>query len=216
MINTSRLLLITTMMFVLPVSVFAEGDPDAGKALSASCAACHGNDGNSPSPAFPKLAGLGEKYLFKQLKDIQSGKQRVVEQMAGQLEGKTDKDLLDIAAYFNQQTMQLSGATQTRVMLNAGIDTDSLTLGARIFRAGNRETGTPACTGCHSPLGLGNDPAGYPRLSGQYADYIAAQLRAFRGGKRTNDGDSKTMRSVAQYMSDAEIDAVANYISGLH
>ena len=193
----------------------AVGDADAGKSKSASCAACHGNDGNSPNPLFPKLAGLGEKYLFKQLQDIQS-KKRDIAQMTGLLDGMTPQDLRDIAAYYNSQTMQISGAKAIEVQVNSGIKVDGLELGERIFRAGNHESGVPACTGCHSPRGLGNDPAGYPRLSGQYAEYIEAQLRAYRSGDRTNGGDTKVMRQVAQYMSDAEIIAVANYIAGLN
>lgn len=191
------------------------GDPSAGEKQATTCIACHGNDGNSPAPNFPKIAGLGEKYLLKQLQDIQSGIRPIVE-MSGLLDNKSVQDLKDLAAFFNSNTMQLSGAKPQEVRINAGIKVDGLTLGARVFRAGNLETGVPSCTGCHSPRGLGNEPAAYPRLSGQYAEYIAKQLRAFRAGERTNDGDSKIMRQVAEYMSDAEIDAVANYISGLN
>lgn len=190
------------------------GDVAAGKSKSASCVACHGEDGNSPTPSFPKLAGLGEKYLFKQLRDIQSNKRHVT-QMMGQLNNMTVQDMRDIAAYYNGQTMQISGAKAIEVQVNAGIKVDGLALGERTYRAGNHSSGVPACTGCHSPKGLGNEPAGYPRLGGQYAEYIEAQLRAFRKGDRTNDGDSQVMRQVAQYMSDAEIIAVANYIAGL-
>lgn len=191
------------------------GDPAAGEAQAAACTACHGADGNSPAPNFPKIAGLGEKYLTKQLKDIQSGERKVIE-MAGLLDGKSEQNLKDLAAFFNSKTMQLSGAKPQKVRINAGIEVDGLELGARVFRAGNLNTGVPACTGCHSPKGMGNEPAGYPRLSGQYSEYIAKQLRAFRAGERTNDGDSRVMRQVAEHMSDAEIDAVANYISGLN
>ena len=191
------------------------GDAVAGETKTASCAACHGADGNSSVPSFPKLAGLGEKYLFKQLRDIQS-KKRDIPQMAGILDGMKEKDLQDIAAYYNSKTMQISGAKAIEVQVNSGIKVDGLELGERVFRAGNHDSGVPACTGCHSPKGLGNAPAGYPRLSGQYAEYIETQLRAFRSGNRTNDGDTKVMRQVAQYMSDAEIIAVANYIAGLN
>lgn len=220
MINKAKLLTIAAITFSLSGVTIAsseghKGDPEAGKALAASCAGCHGTDGNSPAPSFPKIAGLGEKYLLKQLHDIQSGDRAVVE-MTGQLDGKSEDDLKNLAAYFNSQTMQLSGAKELKVKINSGIEVDALTLGAKVFRSGNHEVGTPSCTGCHSPRGLGNAPAGFPRLSGQYAEYIAKQLRAFRAGERTNDGDSKTMRSVAEHMSDAEIDAVANYISGLN
>ena len=191
------------------------GDIAAGESKSASCAACHGADGNSPNPAFPKIAGLGEKYLLKQLQYIQS-KKRDIAQMAGLLDGMELQDLRDIAAYYNSKTLQISGAKPIEVQVNSGIKVDGLVLGERVFRSGNHDTGVPACTGCHSPKGLGNAPAGYPRLSGQYAEYIEAQLRAFRSGDRTNDGDTQVMRQVAQHMSDAEIIAVANYIAGLN
>lgn len=212
-------------VFFASASVFAasasapviatKGNPAAGEAQSAVCAACHAADGNSVVPNFPKLAGLGEKYLTKQLKDIQSGARPVVE-MTGLLDGKSEQDLKDLAAFYNSKTIQISGAQPQEVRINAGIKVDGLELGERVFRAGNLTTGVPSCIGCHSPRGLGNEPAGYPRLSGQYAEYIAAQLRAFRAGERTNDGESRVMRQVAEQMSDAEIDAVANYISGLN
>lgn len=191
------------------------GDPAAGEAQATACAACHGDDGNSPAPSFPKIAGLGEKYLTKQLKDIQSGARPVVE-MTGLLDGKSEQDLKDLAAFYNSKPLQLSGSKPLEVKINAGIKVDGLVLGERVYRSGNLETKVPACTGCHSPSGMGNAPAAYPRLSGQYAEYIAKQLRAFRAGERTNDGDSKIMRQVAEHMSDAEIDAVANYIAGLN
>ena len=89
-------------------------------------------------------------------------------------------------------------------------------MGERIYRAGIAQSGVAACTACHSPTGAGNGPAGFPALSGQHADYVAAQLKAFRDGLRTNDGDSKMMRNVALNLKDAEIDALASYISGLH
>jgi cytochrome c553 len=191
------------------------GDVVAGQSKSVACAGCHGTDGNSLVPSFPKLAGLGEKYLFKQLQDIQSKKHHIP-QMTGQLDGLQLQDLRDIAAYFNGKTLKISGAKPIEVQVNSGIKVDGLELGERTFRAGNRDSGVPACTGCHSPRGLGNEPAGFPRLGGQYAEYTEVQLRAFRNGDRTNDGESQVMRQVAQHMSDAEIIALANYIAGLN
>ncbi len=203
---------------------FAGGNASNGEALlksladaakSNSCATCHGADGNSPSPAFPKLAGLGEKYLLKQLQDIKSETRAIVE-MNGMLASFSDEQLSDIAAFYSSQKTQLSGAKSFKVTVNSGEEVDAVELGKRLYRAGNLDSKVPACTGCHSPRGLGNSPAGYPRLSGQHADYIAKQLKAFRAGQRTNDGESKVMRQVAEYMSDAEISAVSNYIAGLH
>jgi cytochrome c553 len=192
----------------------AAGDAAAGQQKAAACAACHGADGNSPAPTFPKIAGLGEKYLAKQLADIKSGA-RSVPQMIGQLDNFSEQDLADIAAYYAGQQIQLAGSEPLSVMLNNGDNVDGLMLGRKIFRAGNPETGVPACMGCHSPTGKGNSPAGYPRLSGQYAQYVETQLKAFREGARANDGDTRPMRTAARQLSDAEIKALANYVAGL-
>jgi cytochrome c553 len=188
------------------------GDATAGKALTTACAACHGADGNSMAPTFPKLAGQGDKYLLKQLEDIKSGA-RTVPEMTGQLTNLSQTDLENIAAYFSGNQMGLAGSKD---------DKELLELGAKIYRAGNKDVGVPACIGCHSPTGAGNAPAGFPKLGGQHADYIAKQLRDFRAGAeytdkgRHNDGDARTMRGGVARMSDREIDAVANYIAGLH
>lgn len=195
--------------------VFASGDAKLGEPLVITCVACHGDGGNSTTPAFPKLAGQGEKYLLKQLKDIKTGA-RVVAEMTGVLDKLSDADMANIAAFFASKSMQLSGSKVLKVKVNSGEQVDSLALGAKIFRAGNAGTGVPACSGCHSPLGLGNGPASYPRLSGQHAAYIEKQLKNFRAGERANDGEAKPMRQVAQQMSDAEITAVANFIAGLN
>jgi len=167
------------------------------------------------APSFPKIAGLGEKYLYKQLMDIKAKTRDIIE-MTGQLDNMTDQDLQDLAAYYASKPIQISGAVDQELMLNSGEKISALKLGTEIYRAGNSSTNVPACTGCHSPSGKGNEPAGYPRLSGQYADYIEKQLHAFKAGTRMNDGDARTMRSVAQHMSDAEIKAVAAYIAGLN
>lgn len=199
----------------LTAPVFAAGDAKLGEALVVACVACHGDGGNSTTPNFPKLAGQGGKYLLKQLNDIKSGN-RVVTEMTGVLDKLSDADMANIAAYFASKPASLSGSKPLKVKVNSGEQVDGLALGTKIFRAGNATTSVPACSGCHSPLGLGNAPAGYPRLSGQHAAYIEKQLKNFRAGERTNDGDSKIMRQVAQQMSDAEITAVANFIAGLN
>ncbi|MGQ9424855.1 c-type cytochrome [Gilvimarinus sp. F26214L] len=194
--------------------VLAQGNAEAGAEKTAVCAACHGADGNSGAAIYPKLAGLGEKYLYKQLEDIKSGA-RVVPEMTGMLNPLSEQDLRDVAAYYAEQTLQLAGAQEATVKLNSGDETDALALGRTTYRFGNPETGVPACSGCHSPTGVGNAPAGYPRLGGQFADYISKQLQAFRLGERTND-EQQVMRQVAEHMSEAEITAVSNYIAGLY
>lgn len=191
-----------------------QGNAQAGSEKVAICAACHGADGNAPVSMYPKLAGLGEKYLYKQLQDIKTNV-RPVPEMTGMLTGLSDQDLADIAAHYAGQKIQLAGAQELEVRINSGDMVDGLALGRDIYRFGNPETGVPACSGCHSPTGVGNEPAGYPRVGGQFADYVAKQLRAFRGGERVND-NQQVMRQVAAPMSDAEITAVSNYIAGLY
>ncbi|MFT5084575.1 MAG: cytochrome c553, partial [Lentisphaeria bacterium] len=122
----------------------------------------------------------------------------------------------DLAAYYASQSMQITGAKEIQVQVNSGAKVDGLALGARVYRSGDLDNGVAACAGCHSPRGLGNAPASFPRLSGQYAEYIEKQLRAFRAGDRTNDGDAMIMREVTAKLSDAEIIAVSNFIAGLN
>ncbi|MDX9687895.1 c-type cytochrome [Halopseudomonas formosensis] len=180
-----------------------QGDAAAGAGKVAVCSACHGADGNSIMPNWPKLAGQGERYLLKQLTDIRDGA-RVVPEMTGMLTNLSDQDLADIAAHFSTQTMAGGVA-----------DAELAERGEAIYRGGNLKTGLPACTGCHSPTGQGNEPAGYPRLAGQHAAYTAKQLTDFREGDRTNDGDIMVMRTVAERLSNKDIQAVAEYIQGL-
>lgn len=198
--------LVISLLVLMGVSGFAnaEGDAEAGKSKAAVCAGCHGADGNSAVASFPKLAGQNVKYLVKQMQDIKSG-ERSVPAMTGLLSGSSDQDMEDIAAYFSSQFPSVGAANK-----------DLVALGEKIYRAGNKDSGVSACTACHSPTGKGNSMAGFPALSGQHADYVATQLRAFREGERTNDGDAKMMRSVAFRLTNKEIDAVASYISGLH
>jgi cytochrome c553 len=195
------------LMFVACVfagNASAAGDAQAGQAKTAVCAACHGADGNSLAPTFPKLAGQHAQYLLKQLKDIKSGA-RPVPTMVGQLDAMSEQDLQDIAAYYAAQPSTPGAAKEELVAL-----------GESIYRAGISDKGVAACTACHSPTGAGNGPAKFPSLSGQHADYIAASLRAFRNEDRTNDGDSRIMRDVASRLSDKELEAVSSYASGLH
>jgi cytochrome c553 len=181
----------------------AQGDAQAGQAKTAVCAACHGASGNDSLLAnVPKLGGQGERYLLKQLQEIKSGV-RVVPLMAGMLNPLSDQDLADIAAWFSSQTTP-----------QGAVDPAKRELGESLFRAGNASLGVAACSACHAPNGAGNHAAGYPALSGQDAAYTELQLKAFRAGERTND-EAEVMRTTAARLNDAEISALASYISGL-
>ena len=184
----------------------AGGDAAAGQSKTAVCAACHGADGNSAVAMYPKLAGQSEKYLLKQMEDIKSGA-RPVPVMTGQLDAMSEQDMADIAAYFASKSVQLGAANP---------EPELLKLGERLYRGGDAEKGIAACTACHSPTGVGNGPAGFPSLGGQHAEYIVTALKAIRTEDRSNDGESRIMRDIAYRMNDKEIEAVANYVSGLH
>jgi len=181
----------------------AAGDPAAGKTKSATCVACHGADGNSVNPLWPKLAGQHAEYITKQLMDFKAGdrKNSTMSPMAAPL---SEQDVADLAAYFSSQQVAIGSA-----------DPEKAAPGRKIYQAGNPETGVAACMACHGPSGTGNPVAKFPRLTGQHADYVAKALKDFRSGTRANDPGSM-MRSVAAKMSDAEIEAVAQYITGLH
>lgn len=205
--------LLTTALLLAAAATQAadvlNGDAAAGEQLTSVCTACHAADGNSPASAFPKLAGLGEKYLLLQMQYIRDG-MRPVTEMTGQLDAMSDQQLADIAAFY---------ASKQRTIEQA--DPELIALGEKVYRAGVAERGVAACIACHSAKGSGNGPAGFPGLGGQYAEYIAAQLRAYRKGYedptgRVTDGDTKIMRSNAFGLSDMEIEAVASYISGLN
>ena len=183
---------------------------DAAKAQGIAaqvCAACHAADGNSIGPANPKLAGQFPEYLHKQLVDFkaQGGKKPARENpvMNGMVANLSAADMQNLAAYFSGQKLKPAAAT----------DKDLETLGQKVWRGGNAQTGVPACAGCHGPTGAGI-PAEFPRVAGQYAEYVATQLRSFRDGARANDPNGM-MRGVAGRMSEREIKAVAEYAAGL-
>lgn len=198
--------LLVSLLLTLGVTGLAQaaGDATAGQTKAAVCGACHGPDGNSAAPTFPKLAGQGERYLLKQLKDIKSGARPVVP-MTGLLDNLSDQDLADISAYFASQKGSVGAA-----------DPKLVERGEALFRGGKVEDGMPACTGCHAPDGSGNAAAGFPKLGGQHAQYVATQLTNFREGVRTNDGDTMIMRAIAAKLSNKDIEAVSSYIQGLH
>ena len=192
--------------------VYAAGDPEAGKQKSAPCVACHGVEGVSVNPAWPNLAGQGEKYMIDQL-NLFKEKIRVNTLMNPQAENLSEQDIEDIAAYYSGLEAGRGSADPDKEFQGEKL----YVIGERIYRGGNPETGVPACMSCHAPDGVGNGPAKFPHLAGQHAVYTAAQLRAYRSGARYQPDDNlNMMKEIAIYLSDTEIDAVSEYISGLH
>ncbi|MGQ7847751.1 c-type cytochrome [Granulosicoccus sp. 3-233] len=181
----------------------AAGDPAAGQAKAAVCAACHGADGKAIQPSYPNLAGQHAAYIAKQLTDYRDGN-RVNALMSGQAANLTDEDIQDLAAYYAAMPKHENIAAE-----------ENLTLGEDIYRGGITSAGIAACGACHGPAGEGNPYAAWPVISGQDAQYTSDQLKYFRSEERANDPNAM-MRGVAKRMTDAEIDAVSNYIAGLH
>jgi cytochrome c553 len=176
---------------------------DEGQQKAAVCAGCHGVDGNSTTPEWPKLAGQHSGYLVAQLQAFKSGtrKNPMMSPMAANL---SDADMAAIAGYFSSQKLQFGEAKP-----------ESIEAGQKLYRGGNPATGVPACMACHGPRGAGNPAAGYPALHGQHASYTAIQLKAYRSGERATDTNA-VMRTIAARMTDAEIEAVAGFVQGLH
>lgn len=184
-----------------PTAKVTKPDLAKGEALfGAACASCHGADGNSGTPANPKLAQQHPEYLVKQLQEFKSGKRNNAV-MKGFASTLSDADMKNIA-YWLTTKQGKTGFAKNK---------ETLALGEQIYRGGVADRQIAACAGCHTPTGAGI-PAQYPRLSGQHADYVIAQLNIFRDGSRAN---SLQMTQVAAKLNDKEIKAVADYIAGL-
>ena len=197
-----------TVILILLASVAtltaqAAGDPVAGKQKAAQCASCHGNDGNSLNPEWPKLAGQHAGYLVKQLQYFEVGEREnaTMKPMASVLDAQGRED---VAAFYARQKVSSGQA-----------DPELVELGERIYRSGNPESGVAPCMGCHGPNGAGNPAALYPALRGQHAKYTENQLHGFAEGKRVNENAKKMMQLLARRMTNREIRAVASYIEGL-
>jgi len=197
---TAILSLVATTAFAAETPA-AKADPAKGRAIVEKvCAACHGVDGNSAAPANPSLAGQHPEYVYAQLAAFKKGERKSAI-MSPQAAALSDEDMKNLAAYFGEQKPKERAATKKAL----------LAAGQKVYQAGNSSTGVPACMACHGPNGSGI-PVQYPRLGGQHAAYSAAQLGEFKSGKnRVNP----VMHDIAMRLTDAEAEAVAEYISGL-
>lgn len=196
-------------------------DIEAGRAIvEVNCGACHGINGVSIAPAQPNLGGQNFKYLYKQLVDFKQGN-RVNGIMKAQLQGYSQQDLINVAAYYASQAPWGPGYGNPETTHAA----------TKLYLGGDKSRGVIPCAGCHSPKGTGNEWAGFPRLGGQHAAYIATQLRAFRAAGREDEGlmadqmrhndsakkeEKGMMQTVASHLSDSDIRILSEYISALH
>lgn len=203
-----KLVLIVSLL--ASCSVWAQGSIEAGKAKSQTCVACHGADGNSLLGMYPSLAGQHAKYIEKQLKDLKlgmtsGGKQgRYDPVMSGMAMPLNEQDMADLAAYY--ASLPLASNTTPE---------DVVEQGKALYAAGDAQRGLTACIACHGPRGNGTELSGFPKISGQHADYIKLQLEKFRDGNRGNDMN-EMMRDVAKKLTDEDIDVLSKYVGGLH
>ncbi len=186
-----------------------EGDPAKGKVIATSiCSACHGLDGVSPISTQPHLAAQIPDYIVKQLNDMKSVNGAPAARdnpiMSGIVPMLSAEDIRNVAAWYGDQPPHVTGS----------LDPKRVEIGQKLWRAGDVDRAVPACSGCHGPTGAGV-PALYPRLSGQYQDYLEVQLQHFRDGTRAND-PAGVMRSIAHRLTNDEVKALADYAAGLH
>lgn len=188
-----------------PMAAFGDGDPEAGQQKAAACAGCHGMDGNSEVAMWPKLAGQHQDYATRQSILIRE-QTRNVPAMYPVVMDLSDQDLADIAAWYEQQSIE------------AGVADEALVeQGKTLYQSGDPDSGVPACSACHGPSGSGVPGAQFPKLRAQHADYTASRLQAYRDGDHHGEDDpSQIMVTIAEGLTDEEIEAVSSYIEGLH
>lgn len=194
------------LLAMTPLALAAAGDPEAGQEKAAVCASCHGMDGNSANTIWPKLAGQHQDYATRQSILIRE-QERDVPEMYPIVMNMSDEDLADISAYYAEQEIKAGVA-----------DEELVDTGKALYQAGDPERGIPACSACHGPAGNGIPGAHFPKLRAQHADYTVNRLEAYRDGETSGEEDSysQIMVTVAENLTDEEIQAVSSYIEGLH
>ena len=212
--------------------VQASGDINAGQEKSASCNSCHGEKGNSTMPLFPKLAAQNKGYLVKQMQAFKDGT-RDNSSMRAMVSGLTDQDMQDIATFYATQSITENEAPQLNPDDLDDIDDDYqltahekklakqalqvkqdalIAMGYDVYRNGDLDNEISACIACHGPLGEGNQPASFPALKGQHADYLTKTLTDFKTDARSNNPDNM-MHMIAKKMTEDEIKSLSLYIS---
>lgn len=198
-------------VFILLSFIFTSfaiaGDAELGKAKSALCVACHGTDGNSVNPVWPKIAGQHELYTSRQL-SLFKNSERKNTVMTGMVAGLSAEDMDNLGTYFSTQKSTMGSANENLV-----------TAGKALYQGGRADMKIPACMACHGMAGKGNPLSGYPVVAGQHAAYTEQRLKDFRAGEtagNADDANGKIMADVAKHLTDEEIKAVANYMQGLY
>lgn len=206
MFSQVRNLTLVTVLSIFATTAVAKGDPERGATLNSTCVACHGPDGNSLVPQWPKIAGQHYSYLYDQIKEIQKGPQgkRNEPTMWPMVKDLTEQDIHDLSAFYAAGKMTSGEATK-----------DTVELGKSLYRFGDFTRKIPSCMSCHGPAGQGNGPAKMPLLAGQHKEYTVLSLNKYKSDER-GTGANGIMQDIAKLMTDADMEAVANYIQGLH
>ncbi len=197
---------IQALLFLLACSSsYASGSNLVDKAVSAPCAACHGQNGQSLNPLWPHLAGQDTHYLKKQLQDLKTGKTRHADPaMLPFILHLTDEDISNLANFYAKQPRPPGSHHLRRKNQD----------GEALYHSGNPSKSILACTACHGADAKGNGLPGFPALRGQQIGYITHQLKAFKSGGRDND-PSHTMKRITEQMSEDDIYALAHYLASL-
>ncbi|WP_184412114.1 c-type cytochrome [Xanthomonas translucens] len=202
------------------VGKVAWGDPKAGQAKAAACAACHGADGNPAIAMYPRIAGQSERYSARQMALIAHGERTsgAVAAMVPFVQPLSAQDMRDIGAYFATQKAGAGIADDAVVSDGPYAGMKFYEVGQQLYRGGDPSRGIPACMACHGPTGAGNPGPAYPHLGGQHADYVARRLQEYQSGT-TQERDQtmfKIMAQVAKPLTEQEMKALGSYLQGLH
>jgi len=210
---------VVTAPLEIDLSKTTWGDAKAGQTKASACAACHGADGNSSDPQYPRIAGQSERYVAHQMALIASGQRTgPAVAMVPFVKDLTPQDMRDIGAYFATQKSGAGLADDTVIADGAYKGMKFFEVGQQLYRGGDASRGIPACMACHGPSGAGNPGPAYPHLGGQRQDYAARRLQEYRTGTTTEKNPAlfNIMAQVANKLTDQEIQALGTYLQGLH
>jgi cytochrome c553 len=201
--TTMRRMFATTAVSVLIATAQAGAFADEKRAeeiVQGKCFICHGADGESSSPVFPRLAGQNAAYVARQLADYRSGKRRSTS-MQPMVEDLSPADFAALGAWYASRPTHVHDVA----------DPELAQVGRFVYLRGNPYSGVAACATCHGPTGQGTETL--PRVAGQHAQYTENQLKQFDKRERTND--NAVILAIASKLSELEVKAVASYLSGL-
>jgi cytochrome c553 len=210
---------VVTAPLEIDLSKTTWGDAKAGQTKASACAACHGADGNSSDPQYPRIAGQSERYAAHQMALIASGQRGgPAVAMVPFVKDLTPQDMRDIGAYFATQKSGAGLADDTVIADGAYKGMKFFEVGQQLYRGGDASRGIPACMACHGPSGAGNPGPAYPHLGGQRQDYAARRLQEYRTGTTAEKDPAlfNIMAQVANKLTDQEIQALGTYLQGLH